>query len=280
MLAVYLLLLLVSTTLSCVARYPSECFCGLPLNKRRIIGGVTAKPKQYPWQVGLMNNINSEKSFCGGSLLSSDTVLTAAHCVQYQSSVIIAFPQDDVSLKDGIKIRSSEIRIHPDYSSRGAPNNDFAIVKLSRPVTFDDTVSPICLPNPTLSYKGKLAEVTGWGNTKPNGFNIPEDLQTVNVTTMSNEECNKLFKDQTGEDNQITKDMICAADPGKDSCQGDSGGPLITLSDDGMYYSQIGVVSWGFGCASKTPGVYARVTEQLYWIMQQVSGEACNPKMS
>jgi len=226
-----------------------------------------------------MNNINSETSFCGGSLLSSDTILTAAHCVEYRSSVVIAFPQDDVSLKDGIKIRSSEIRIHPDYSSRGAPNNDFAIVKLSTPVRFDDTVSPICLPNPTLSYTGKLAEVTGWGNTNPNGFNIPKDLQTVNVTTMSNEECKERYINQTGED-MITKDMICAADPGKDACQGDSGGPLITLSDDGMYYSQIGVVSWGFGCATKTPGVYARVTEQLYWIMQQVSGEACNPKMS
>merc|ERR1712228_213772 len=207
------------------------------------------------WQVGLMNNINSETSFCGGSLLSSDTILTAAHCVEYRSSVVIAFPQDDVSL-------------------RGGPNNDLAIVKLSTPVRFDDTVSPICLPNPTLSYTGKLAEVTGWGNTNPNGFNIPKDLQTVNVTTMSNEECNKLYINQTGED-AITKDMICAADPGKDACQGDSGGPLITLSDDGMYYSQIGVVSWGFGCATKTPGVYARVTERLYWIMQQVSGETC-----
>ena len=150
----------------------------------------------------------------GESLLSSDTILTAAHCVSFRSSVVIAFPQYDVSLKDGIKIRSSEIRIHPDYSSRGAPNNDFAIVKLSTPVRFDDTVSPICLPNPTLSYTGKLAEVTGWGNTIPNGINIPKDLQTVNVTTMSNEECNELYINQTGED-MITKDMICAADPGK-----------------------------------------------------------------
>ena len=216
MLAIYLVLLSLSITLSCVARYPAKCFCGLPLNKRRIIGGVPAKPKQYPWQVGLMDSFNSKTSFCGGSLLSSDTVLTAAHCVQFRSSVVVGFPKDDVSLKDGLKIWSSEIRIHPYYSNNKypVPNNDVAIVKLSTPVIFDDTVLPICLPDPTKSYSGKLAEVAGWGNTnpKPMGIdpNFPVNLQTVNVTTMTNEECKKLFKW-----NEITKDMICAADPGK-----------------------------------------------------------------
>ena len=50
---------------------------------------------------------------------------------------------------------------------------------------------------------------------------------------------------------------ICAADDGKDSCQGDSGGPLVALENN--RYALIGVVSYGYGCASRYPGVYTRV---------------------
>ena len=117
--------------------------------------------------------------------------------------------------------------------------------------------------------------MTGWGET----YTVPsDDLMTVNVTTMTNEECQELYDKYASNQNAvIDSNMICAGDPGKDSCQGDSGGPMITLSEDGTYFSQIGVVSWGIGCASSTPGVYSRVTKQLYWIIKQISGQTCPP---
>eukprot|EP00090_Calanus_glacialis_P022801 TRINITY_DN35120_c0_g1_i1.p1 TRINITY_DN35120_c0_g1~~TRINITY_DN35120_c0_g1_i1.p1 ORF type:complete len:289 (+),score=61.25 TRINITY_DN35120_c0_g1_i1:30-869(+) len=269
-------LLLLVTALSiaegCVPKYsdPPKCSCGIPFSKRRIIGGVPAKPNQYPWQVALLSGQFSSRPFCGGSLLSSDTVLTAAHCVNSYSLPYVGFPKDDVTLQNAEKIQASQVLRHPYYSGS---TNDFAIIKLSTPVMFDDSTQPICLPNPNTNYDDNLAEVTGWGvtNTIPS-----DDLMTVNVTTMTNEECQELH-DKYSPNAVIDSNMICAGDPGKDSCQGDSGGPMITLSEDGAYFSQIGVVSWGIGCASKTPGVYSRVTKQLYWIIKQISGQTCPP---
>ena len=81
------------------------------------------------------------------------------------------------------------------------------------------------------------------------------------MTTMSNQKCWRSYSKR-----QISSSMICAGDPGKDSCQGDSGGPLSVLGLDDRY-SQIGVVSFGHGCADPShPGVYARVTAVLNWL--------------
>ena len=93
----------------------------------------------------------------------------------------------------------------------------------------------------------------------------------VDVNTMPNAQCTSGTAYRAGD---ITAAMICAANPGKDSCQGDSGGPLVTR--EGNFYSLIGVVSWGYGCAqADAPGVYARVTNQLLWINNYVGGTVC-----
>merc|ERR1712029_959258 len=86
------------------------------------------------------------------------------------------------------------------------------------------------------------------------------------VNVISNSQCAGNYGS-----NSITSAMVCAADTGKDSCQGDSGGPMVT-QENGRH-AQIGVVSWGIGCASPNyPGVYARVTSVKSWIQSIASG--------
>merc|ERR1712002_1049965 len=95
----------------------------------------------------------------------------------------------------------------------------------------------------------------------------------VDLITTTNTECSLAYVPKSM---SITDSMICAGNPGKDSCQGDSGGPLIT--DEGGYYSQIGVVSWGEGCADpRFPGVYARVTAANTFIQDNIRGTTSLP---
>ena len=121
-------------------------------------------------------------------------------------------------------------------------------------------VQPICLAELGEDYEGVTAVVTGWGQLSSSGPQ-PDILQEVNVTTISNQQCRASHGHH-----RITANMICAADQGKDACTGDSGGPLAVLGQDGSY-RQIGIVSWGRGCAKKDyPGVYTRLTSLLGWI--------------
>jgi len=241
------------------------------VNRLRIVGGQPASKNEYPWQVALVRTGRSSP-FCGGTLISSNTVLTAAHCKTSTSSFSVVVGEHDVTRSDGEqKISPSQWINHPNYNSNGN-DNDFAIVRLSRDVTFSNTVMPACLPDSTKNYDNVVATVTGWG-TLSSGGSQPSVLYEVDVNTKSNAQCTSSSTAYSAPD--ITSNMICASNPGKDSCQGDSGGPLVT-KENNRYYSLIGVVSWGYGCAqSNAPGVYSRVTQQMGWITENTKGSTC-----
>merc|ERR1712088_754270 len=210
--------------------------------------------------------------FCGGSLISSNTIVTAAHCATSPSQFKVVVGDHDVTRGDGEqRVSVASWTSHPNYNSNNQ-DHDIAIIQLAQPVQFSDSVAPVCLPPSSSSnYDGATATATGWG-TLSSGGSRPSILQEVDLTVLTNGECTRAPNIYSS--GQISNNMICASGPGKDSCQGDSGGPLVVHSGS---FDLVGVVSWGYGCAqSGAPGVYSRVTDQLDWVNGQVQGLMCS----
>uniref|UniRef100_A0A3P9MAB9 Peptidase S1 domain-containing protein n=1 Tax=Oryzias latipes TaxID=8090 RepID=A0A3P9MAB9_ORYLA len=156
--------------------------------------------------------------------------------------------------------------VHPDYNTVTA-DNDIALLQLSSPVTFNNYITPVCLPSTNSTfYSGVNTWVTGWGNIGTGvSLPAPQTLQEVQVPIVGNRRCKCSYS-------SITDNMVCAGllAGGKDSCQGDSGGPLVIKQNN--RWIQAGVVSFGNGCALPNfPGVYTRVSQYQTWINTQIT---------
>ncbi|XP_023339711.1 trypsin alpha-3 [Eurytemora carolleeae] len=256
-----------------------NCKCGVRNYSSRIVGGSPTGQNKYPWQIGLVRTSTGKIPYCGGSLISNQDVLTAAHCTMGTSStgIFVMLGENDLlNDNDGQTV----VRVcgkveHPRYQSSNQ-DFDFSILRLCDPVTVSKGILPVCLPEGTgrgREYENIAATISGWGTTSSGGY-LSRFLMEAQVRTMSNGECcgsrNKYSC------SQLTSRMICAANPNVDSCQGDSGGPMSSKGSTGVY-TLIGVVSWGYGCAQAGyPGVYARVTSQLNWIKSNMAGSTCS----
>nr|XP_024658038.1 serine protease 27-like isoform X2 [Maylandia zebra] len=241
--------------------------CGQPKLNTRIVGGQAARAGSWPWQVSLQR---SGSHFCGGSLINSQWVLTAAHCFQTTPTgltVNLGLQSLQGSNPNAVSRTVTKIIKHPKYNSQTF-NNDICLLRLSSPVTFNNYISPVCLAaSNSIFYSGVNSWVTGWGSTREGAGTLSQNLMEVEVPVVGNRKCNCNYGVGS-----ITDNMICAglSAGGKDSCQGDSGGPMV-IKQSGRWI-QAGVVSFGIGCARPNlPGVYARVSQYQTWIRTQIS---------
>jgi len=234
----------------------------------RIVGGTKAKHGDWPWQAQVRTS--SGFTFCGGTLIAPQWVVTASHCLERKkaSDIRIRMGAWRRSGRDGQDFRVTQIIMHESYHKPTTYAYDIALLKLDKPAMMNKYVNLACLPE-TINEPddGDSCWVTGWG-TLSSGGALAQTLMQVSVPVVSQASCKRAYGSY-----RIHESMICAGrqEGGIDACQGDSGGPMVCESR-GRFYLQ-GVVSWGEGCAASGKyGVYARVKHVMQWIKQNVRG--------
>ncbi|XP_072933107.1 venom protease-like isoform X2 [Epargyreus clarus] len=274
-----------------VNSFPEPPVCGVSnASFSRVVGGIKAKLGDFPWMalLGYKNKRDgSTRWLCGGSLVTSRHVMTAAHCIHNHETdlYVVRLGELDLAREDEgatpVDVIIKSKMKHENYDSKGF-TNDIGILLLERDVQFTDLIRPICIPkNSELrarSFENYNPIIAGWGDTEFHGPSASH-LQVLQLPVVSNSHCAEVYAPYKAQ--VIDKRVLCAGykDGGRDACQGDSGGPLMqpiwNSETFTTFFYQIGVVSFGKRCAEAGfPGVYTRVTEFIPWMEKNMLGAA------
>ncbi|PZC80640.1 hypothetical protein B5X24_HaOG214207 [Helicoverpa armigera] len=243
----------------------------------RIVSGWEARPGQHPHHAAL--RLVSEVggvSGCGGSIVSKEWVITAAHCTAGRITVVVR--GGVVSLTDPEYIfETTEFYNHPQYNDLlplVVQPHDISLVKVQRPFVYSRLLSPIRVQSRADAYRnydGEQVYASGHGRTWTLGP-VTEVLNWVYLNAVSNPACAAIFGNAL-----IIDTTICARFfnvTSQSTCQGDSGGPLVHVGSDGVP-TLIGVTSFvaggDFGCHSGLPAGFIRPGPYHSWF-QEVTG--------
>jgi len=251
-----------------VTNAPGACGKGKDLSISSIIGGSNAQKGDWPWQILLKNR---NKPSCGGTLINNRWVVTAAHCISSFSSkpYSVVVGEHDWKKVEGTEVehKVEKVVVHPGWD-RAAINNDIALLKLKKPVTFTKFVQPACMPSGDAKLGSHNCFITGWGKIKHPG-NMHTYLQEANLIPVTKKVCEAKNFPSIGV--HVTDGMLCAGDGNvKSGCHGDSGGPFVCHVNG--RWELHGAVSHGSGtCKSKeTYTVFAKVFHFKKWIEMEM----------
>ncbi|XP_017585544.1 PREDICTED: acrosin-like [Corvus brachyrhynchos] len=242
----------------------------------RIVGGAGAKPGAWPWMVSIQHSwLPDPEHWCGGSLISTQWVLTAAHCfdeINNVSTLYVVIGATQLTQPGpGAEVRRIKKLLRHEKYDRTDISNDIALLELNEPVQCSPYIQLACVADPILRVSElQNCWIAGWGSTTEGDENSSDHLQEASVQLINTKLCNSSGW-YAGE---IHTHNLCAGYPQGtiDTCQGDSGGPLMCQEKNADYFWIVGVTSWGRGCArAKQPGVYTSTQYFYDWIGVHIS---------
>ncbi|KAI8872230.1 trypsin-like serine protease [Ramicandelaber brevisporus] len=242
----------------------------------RIIGGTEAQPSEFPFAIYITvtQNIDSSKTSitrCTGVLVTHDAVLTAAHCVYVgderqrlvsPNNITIAY--GNVAVSKAKTAKAAAVYVPDDYDS-ATLKHDLAVIRLSQPLQFTDSVQRIPFSDVILPPKTNVTAM-GWGFTKQNTQDsAPDTLMQTYLQIAPDSECKiaQIYQTQAGP-------VLCTGNtPSHDTCEGDSGGPLVYKDPKDGQLKLLGTTSFGQSKGSAPMGLCGLV--DMYAFFTRVS---------
>ncbi|KAJ2952694.1 hypothetical protein O0L34_g7037 [Tuta absoluta] len=239
---------------------------------KRIVGGELTTVEEYPAIVAIESlSVNTEtwSQSCGGSILTTRYIVSAAHCFEG-----VFYNPSRRRIRAGSSFRNTGGQVigividhkHPSYGSLGF-DGDINVILLQSALEYNPIVTNVNIVSQGFELPNNSPVVhAGWGHTSEGG-SVSEQLRHVSIYTIDRQLCMDRYVDHPL---PVTENMICAGIldvGGKDACQVDSGGPMY-YNDAANTRILVGIVSWGQGCANASyPGLSTRVASYTDWIV-------------